>query len=456
MNNMESKRLKRRGKKANSISDKILSATYLIFIVILLTLIQRQIHLLDQMTKHHGSAHRYPVRDDIKLHTFQQHEPYVDVLSIASIARPQLVQAQKGTWGSHKVVRNFITATEKDDPDPLCSRKFTPKEVQSYSVGCKMKKSGKTWPHVSRKVVTDFFINQFARKNWLAKKADAGAWLCAQRRVGAALAKVGRSYRTNMKMRELPEFLIVTDDDTYINMDRFKEEILLQQGNNTLGELYHADADRSAKVYAGCIIVAAPANQYQFTFPFGGWGTFFSKGAIKRLITPLHCKNYNDTTKDTSSSLSSFRRWACHRLTGGNLTLRQKQSADDQRFDVLGESRLFQDGMSISDLMGAFASQKKPYCLHSDWSVGYFVNLYNISGIRWDGPEAHLGWYPDTLQRNRIHPLGSQDSFIYRGAGGNCKMEGEKCNSTSLVCHYVNDTQMEKLWRKQNVEGIEK
>mmetsp|Transcript_5901 Transcript_5901/g.10139 ORF Transcript_5901/g.10139 Transcript_5901/m.10139 type:complete len:425 (+) Transcript_5901:129-1403(+) len=358
-------------------------------------------------------------------HTKQQNQqrPFVDILSIASRARPEVAQAQKDTWASHRIVRHFFTVTEDDDPDPFCSQDITDAQIMTYSKTCR---SRDHWP--VRNTLTKYFTQSFARSQWLVKKKDPGAWLCAQRRMAAGLAKIGRAYR-NAAAEEMPDFLFLVDDDTYVNMDRFEKEILLFN-NNTEGEVIDDETDRSAKVYVGCLVFAPPAKLIQFSFPFGGWGTFFSRGAIERLIMPLHC-----STKKDSANRSPFEEGACRRLN----------SVDDYH---LQESPFFNEGMSISDLMAAFAGvTTSPYCMHSDWGIGYFINFYNISGVRWEGP-GH--WYPQVAQ-TRIHPLGRQASYIYRNPGGECRLTGENCNTGSLVCHYVNTTQMKGLWRDRQV-----
>lgn len=265
--------------------------------------------------------------------------PLVDVLSIASATRQEVVNAQKETWGSHHTIRNFLTVTEEDDPDPQCNVNFTDDRAFAYSGYCKKRSA---WPKSN--FLTKHFTTSFARPQWLAKKKDAGAWLCAQRRMAAGLAKVGRIYRSS---GEIPAFLVLVDDDTYVNMDRFEKEVLCNMsGDDNNSTVMEDGADASAKVYAGCVVVASPGQLIQWTIPFGGWGTFFSRGAIKRLVMPLHCNETNLT--------QPFEAAACQRLTGGE--------------DLLSESQFFKDGMSISDLMGTLASQtEKPYCLHSDW-----------------------------------------------------------------------------------------
>ena len=338
----------------------------------------------------------------------------VDILSISSVSS-SMSRVQQSTWGSHSKVRNFVVVTEDDDPDPSCHTNLT--EAGAYSAAILCKRKRRTWP--KENFVTQHFIRQYARPQWLQKKANPVGWLCAQRRVAAGLAKLGRSYRNSMS---LPDYLMLVDDDTYVNMDLFEAQILT--GSYTEGEVDEEGANSTAKVYAGCVIVAGPAQVIQFTNPFGGWGTFFSKGAIERLITPLFCNQAQPNT---------FEGRACSRITSGG--------------DFLSESRYFKEGMSISDLMGAQAStgEHGSYCLHSDWAVGYFVNFYNISGVRWKGPEHSTAkWYPEAPQ-TRLHPAGSEDSFIYRRNGGNCKAAGDTCTTSSLVCHYMNSTQMQRV-----------
>ena len=241
---------------------------------------------------------------------------FVDVLSISSLVRPELSQAQKETWASHHTVRNFMTVSEHDDPDPKCSSNFDTGKVNAYIQGC-VKHNRDTNPSLKNYYLKSFFATHYAKYKWLAQKGDAGGWLCAQRRVAVGLAKIGRSYRE--REEELPEYLILADDDMYVNMDMFEESILLQS-NNTVGEVQETGANRTAKVYAGCVIVAAPAHEHEFTFPWGGWGTFFNKGAIERLIMPLYCEDNHNK--------SPFEEWACGKLTGGG--------------DFLGESSFFQ------------------------------------------------------------------------------------------------------------------
>ena len=372
--------------------------------------------------------------------------PVFDVLTISSIERPEIVNAQRSTWGSHPTIRNFMEVNEKDDPDPQCRLKYNDTSlVDQYVDHCKRRRTA--WP--TRNNITSIFTSNFARKQWLQKKKNPGGWLCAQRRMAMGLAKLRAKY----EKEAIPDLLVLSDDDMYLNVDLLETDLdlmlsqstksITKTNTNTLsaveqnilmgGESIKAWADTDAKVYAGCLVISAPAPIVQFTFPYGGWGTFFTKGAIERLIQPLHCN------ADTKAPRSSFEEEACSRLAGG------------LHLDLLSESRYFEDGMSISDLMGALASNTKtPYCMHSDWAVGYFVNFYNISGVQWEGPDSDAShgrssWYPDVPQ-TRIFPIGvGQKSWLYRQQLGNCRMVGENCNNSSLVCHYVSEMQMKRI-----------
>ena len=379
-----------------------------------------------------------PFADITAVNDIRRDASFVDVLSISSRATSTLARAQRSTWGSHESVRYFVAVTEREDPDKSCEERLAGtngtsnvnETIRGYSGFCR--KRLKAWQ--KRNFVTGHFAAQFARYEWLAKKRNPVGWLCAQKRMASSLAAIGRLYRNLMDnggLSKLPNYLILVDDDTYVNMERFQELI---EGGSREGEINEVGSDPNAKVYAGCVVIAAPGQLIQFTSPFGGWGTFWSRGAIERLVAPLHCGNQSHV------DASPFERGACSRLTNDG--------------DMISESNFFRNGMSISDLMGNLANVTTEYCMHSDWSVGYFVNFYNISGVRWNGPDAHIGkrnssWYPDAAQ-NRLHPLGTQDSYIYKGEGGNCAMYGENCPRNSYVCHYVNETQMVRIHEERD------
>ena len=98
---------------------------------------------------------------------------------------------------------------------------------------------------------------------------------------------------------------------------------------------------------------------------FGGFGYFFSKASLERLIQPLQCTSTGDIKDD--KSISAFVKNACEKLTNKG------------KFkDTIGEEQLFFPGMCLIEVWGK-VTELKPFCLHGDLIFGYFVNFYYIS-----------------------------------------------------------------------------
>lgn len=84
--------------------------------------------------------------------------------------------------------------------------------------------------------------------------------------------------------------------------------------------------------------------------PYGGFGTFFNKEAIKSMVSPI-C---TDQPKEETS---------CSNLHQNRI----------------GELDVYQPGDSVFDLFYKFSALQQ-YCLHSDWMMGYIVTyLLDIS-----------------------------------------------------------------------------
>jgi hypothetical protein len=124
------------------------------------------------------------------------------------------------------------------------------------------------------------------------------------------------------------------DDDTYYNMNLFVEAFGKVNSSEPLAT-------------AGCR-VRSPIKQVNFTFPFGGFGLILSKGWLRKMATPIFCPRDTDY---------------CHAI---------------QHSNNLGESLFFKNGMTLTDLFHAYATQesfvdyqnwKTGFCLHSDWYV---------------------------------------------------------------------------------------
>jgi hypothetical protein len=253
----------------------------------------------------------------------------VDILSIGSHRRPELQEAQKFSFGSHVSVRNFFTATEADDADPLCEQVITEQDVYSISKYCRQKPwDAKSYPFMR------YMRNNYGRVQWLQQKKNPAGWMCAQRRPIHGLYKV---LRKSLQTDNLPDHLIIMDDDTYMNLEAVLADLSMDQ------------SPELPLVTTGCL-VRLPIMDLNFTFGFGGYGVIFNKAALQYLIEPIQCPRDTDV---------------CARI----------------QENQIGEALVFEstsDNMGLIDMMQAHAvaqpyrDQKnwtQGYCLHSDWYV---------------------------------------------------------------------------------------
>ena len=346
----------------------------------------------------------------------------VDILSVGSVTRQELLYAQRRTFASHASVRNFFNVTERDDQDPDCHEKLTRQQTQEISHYCRNQQPAKVVGETYR-----WIRGLYARWPWLEKKANPVGWMCAQQRPHAGMMKVHNHYKTSGQ--DLPDYLLVMDDDTYINMKTFEREF---GGSGDLRPRRGLSPPSKSEplVMAGCL-VRQPVNQLNFTFPFGGFGTFVSRGALEELYRPIYC---DPTAPDYRQALHGDK---CKQLDR----------------DVVKEKHYFKDGMSIMELMHAYVTLPRysdvhnwdvnnHYCLHSDHAFGVFLNFYNIS------QHVKDPWYRNVPQA-RVWSY--KDSEIYAKPRGVCENSLSElgCKTGVEICHYVTPQWMEfetKKW----------
>lgn len=328
----------------------------------------------------------------------------VDILSVGSIQQLDLLHAQRTTFASHISIRNFFNVTENDDADPDCHKYLTWDDVQKVSSFCRNRPpSGMS--HVSRHM-----RGKYARAQWLQKKKNPVGWMCAQVRPTSGLMKAYQHYRDNI-MEGLPDYFIIMDDDTYYDMEEFERNF---GGMNSSEALY----------YAGCL-VRDPVHQINFTFPFGGFGSILSKGALRNLFEPIHCPTPPLPSSSSSVLVNDQHQPLCDRIAENNVDERPS----------------FQTGMNLAQLMYQYVNAHKyrdvneweqndngggGFCMHSDWVIGYFANYYNVS--------RHVvePFYAD-VPHARIEPY--KNSEIYKKGTGFCVNEGNNCKEGSELCH---------------------
>ena len=178
--------------------------------------------------------------------------PTFDILSIGSLAQPELLEAQRRTFGSHVSVRYFVNATEQDDADRNC-HSHDPFETVKW---CKSRAYSNQRQKFRRRL-----SEGYARVPWLAKKKNPVGMMCAQQRPSLAFHNLVRTkYQNNTT--SLPDYLLVGDDDTYFNVE-------------LIGRYLEKEDPDVPKALAGCMVRDFLA---QYTFPIGGFGLILSRG----------------------------------------------------------------------------------------------------------------------------------------------------------------------------------
>jgi hypothetical protein len=198
----------------------------------------------------------------------------MDIVSIGSKMRLDFQQAQAATFGRHRSVRYFFNITEADDADPTCSETLSSEDAYGIANHCRSRNYSK------QQFLLRYLHNHYARAQWLAKKANPAGWMCAQTRPSHGLHTAVTHYRRLLQASAatqgkasswrtvLPDYLVVTDDDTYMNLELV---------THYLSSSAFAD-DHQSRAIAGCMI-RSPIREINFTIPYGGFGMIFNQGA---------------------------------------------------------------------------------------------------------------------------------------------------------------------------------
>ena len=301
----------------------------------------------------------------------------IDFVSIGSVTQADLQRAQYATFG--KSVRYFYAATEADDVEQNCSKALTWDHVQTLVRRCNSKHK---FPLLNK-------LGGLFGEVGLKSKSNPSGWICAQKRPLHAFRNAVHKYyhegseSSTIQSREdssnnsspvrfnvslLPDYLVLGDDDTWINIGGLK---------SSLPKMYPSD---QARVIAGYLIRFGHKRDF-FTIPHGGFGSVFTRATLVNLLRPITCyfneTNQTDTTPVEAtppfSNQDDFDALVCWRL----------------QQNMIGELDVYRPGMSLLDMMHEYsiaapylkATQKgiKFFCLHSDWVWGYMVNYYHMA-----------------------------------------------------------------------------
>jgi hypothetical protein len=350
-------------------------------------------------------------------------DPWIDIISVGSLLKADLQDAQERTFASHNSVRQYFRVTELNDTDVLCSTNFTMRQLDTVNNFCKT-------------LDGQSYVSTLLRQRLYKPKNHTG-WMCAQKRPldGLNLALQQYSKGTNRVNNEtslpsLPNYLVILDDDTYMNMDYFV---------NNFPTMHPMD---ESHVITGCRLVHPKV--IQFAFPFGGFGTILTRKAIENIIRPIYCDtDFWNTNMNLKNN--GFNQMACWRLNQ----------------NLVGEKSFFRDGMSVADLMYAYSSGLSytnvnewsdgvGFCFHSDHALGYFIGFYHIAvpDEKWltleldhDHQEKQTyNIFNDSLREDYGYLPLKQDGKL------SCKFRGRKCTSEAPFCHYVQPKQMDDLY----------
>ncbi|KAL7562860.1 hypothetical protein ACA910_002475 [Epithemia clementina (nom. ined.)] len=302
------------------------------------------------------------------LHPQQQLAPVVDILSVGSVYRSDMQTAQRDTIGSHRSVRHFYNATEADDSEQNCHETLSTDDVLEVAKFCH-----RSYNAQRKHTLLPRLANYFFTRRQFGNKRNSVGWLCAQKRPLEGFLHMIQKYNYRQP-QNLPGYLLVMDDDTWVNLDA------------ALPFLSSQYPTHEAHVVAGCLMIT-DAKKYNFTVPYGGYGILFSRQALQNWLRPIYCNNDDgEPIENPWEHRDDFEKLACWRLS----------------HDGIGELQLFQNGMSIADVMHAYAVHSKyqqvnkwrsmgsvGFCMHSDWAWAYFANYYHIAQLR-RGEELHF------------------------------------------------------------------
>jgi hypothetical protein len=319
-------------------------------------------------------------RNDTSLPPMENQDIIIDALSISSQSNIDRLQGQANSWASHPSIRYLFGTTENDDADPTCHSNLPKSKLFRISIIC----------HVMRwnnHTVMKLLGQHFPRQLRLKTEKRTAQWLCTQQRYASSVGKVGRWYREE---GNVPDYLIITNDNTYVGI------------NETLGYLGAKDPVYPL-VEAGCLEELQLGHAGFFSFPNVDFGVIWNREALKRLIQPIYC--------NATRHSGAFVQHVCSQI--------EKNMA--------GERPAFQNGMSISDLMARHAAMspylnskrwKDPgYCMLGNWVLGYYANYYQL-GILKNHSESSSNMSDNTTVPNRLAGASCPGRTRCRETGG--------------------------------------
>jgi hypothetical protein len=305
-------------------------------------------------------------------------------------------------------------------------------------------------------------------------------WLCAQKRPMDALYSYLQSFQNNSigrngTLEPLPDFLLIVDDDTFVGVDHVLSYLLADQ------EQCHQQSSESCdrarpRVLAGCLLLsAAPKNNYEFRYPWGGFGTILNRALMQHLLQPLECteggKERSQALVSKSSPTQEFVRHACHRIAQ-NL-MGEKAMYENRhvgQFSTLNLIQLMHQYVHASPFQQvhewsaneALHDATQPmhgFCVHSDGLWGYFFNAYFNYDVAFDNAPAQDNnrshrWFLQGYNHSAMVSSGPKEAIdsvpTVAALNNQCHNSANaKCTTRSSFCHYITPKRMIEIWESK-------
>jgi hypothetical protein len=373
--------------------------------------------------------------------------PIIDMISIGSNTRPDYLIAQEETFGSHPSVRNFYAITEFNDTEADCLEKVDRHLLMLITrMRCRPVARRKIGINETSYPVLFTLSHEFFGFNRLLnEKKNPIGWLCAQKRPMDGLYKVLTQYSHDSP--DLPDYLIMMDDDSWFNMD-----LLLPALKAKINPL-------TPTAVAGCLIsLHYPGiGDTKFRYPWGGFGTIINRATIINLLRPIQCDGqdrelcdwiaqdrlmeleifehdrtmsllelmYRYTFSQPYSEAENWKVGYCFHSDSKCSQYRVKQRSKGNYLSyvlVTSHGRIARDFLSFLSFLPTHAvvlAYFLMYATKDEWTITF--------------PNSTLGF------QGGVNPKGWQMD------GGQCLNKEVECDENDILCHYISPQQMQMV-----------
>jgi hypothetical protein len=387
--------------------------------------------------------------------------PVIDILSTGSLGRQELQMTQEAIFTAHPSVRHYFKTSEDDDPFPACHQNLTLQHMDRFIKFCHSSpRRFKQWKYYFLKVNAKAIGN----RGWIMRKKNPVGWLCAQQRPAVGLEMALKSYQHNRTL--MPDYFIFVDDDTWIHFD-------------PLIETLNREAPPEKPYYiTGCTHRHYLREQW-YNRAYGGFSITLTRKLLELITQPLYCEfrqpNASESYYNYKNEKTTTNWFHNHRFPFKSRRMFANASSYDEKTNIemmqymcwrlekdgIGERSLFSPGMSLSDLMYAYATRFSylnvenwkhrdvGYCFLGHGINAYWFNMYLYDPIAMSGKKINqyesqttlLDYQNGTLRIDDKIPNGTKiDNECYHDSADLCMM-----NAT--FCHYMTAEKMIELHR---------